>query len=64
MITSIWRSQRNTIPTAIRVGVLWRLDELVGVVQDLADALKEKAVEFDDIIKSGRTHLQERSRFA
>jgi fumarate hydratase class II len=47
------------IPTAIRFGCLWRLDELIGTVNGLADALGAKAVEFDDIIKSGRTHLQD-----
>ncbi len=53
------QSTNDTIPTAIRLGALWRLDELLQSVQDLADALNEKAVEFDSIIKSGRTHLQD-----
>ncbi|MFN2197167.1 MAG: aspartate ammonia-lyase [Anaerolineales bacterium] len=53
------QSTNDTIPTAIRLGVLWRLDELLDAVQQLADALREKAVEFDPIVKSGRTHLQD-----
>ena len=53
------QSTNDTIPTAIRLGVLWRLDELLSVVDGLADALEEKAVEFDPIVKSGRTHLQD-----
>jgi fumarate hydratase class II len=53
------QSTNDTIPTAIRLGSLWRLDELLGVVIELADALEAKAVEFDDIVKSGRTHLQD-----
>jgi fumarate hydratase class II len=53
------QSTNDTIPTAIRLGALWRLDELLGVVDGLADALDAKAVEFDDIVKSGRTHLQD-----
>jgi fumarate hydratase class II len=53
------QSTNDTIPTAIRLGVLWRLDELLKVVDDLADALEAKANEFDDIVKSGRTHLQD-----
>jgi fumarate hydratase, class II len=53
------QSTNDTIPTAIRLGCLWRLDELLGVVQELADALRNKAREFDDIVKSGRTHLQD-----
>lgn len=53
------QSTNDTIPTAIRLGVLWRLDELLGVLDELAAALRAKAVAFDDIIKSGRTHLQD-----
>ncbi|MEW6403989.1 MAG: aspartate ammonia-lyase [Chloroflexota bacterium] len=53
------QSTNDTIPTAIRLGCLWRLDELLSVLIDLADALTKKAIEFDGIIKSGRTHLQD-----
>jgi fumarate hydratase class II len=53
------QSTNDTIPTAIRLGVLWRLDELLEVVRGLASALYEKAGKFDDIVKSGRTHLQD-----
>ncbi|MEP7293545.1 MAG: lyase family protein, partial [Chloroflexota bacterium] len=44
---------------AIRLGALGRLDELVTALRRLADALGQKAVEWDDIVKSGRTHLQD-----
>ena len=53
------QSTNDTIPTAIRLGVLWRLPELLAAIDDLADALEEKAREFDDVVKSGRTHLQD-----
>ena len=53
------QSTNDVIPTAIRLGCLWRLDELKGSVDDLAAAFKGKAVEFDGVIKSGRTHLQD-----
>ena len=53
------QSTNDTIPTAIRLGVLWRLDELLGTLDNLAEALYEKADAFDDVIKSGRTHLQD-----
>ena len=53
------QSTNDTIPTAIRLGCLWRLDELLAVLNDLAVALHAKADEFDDIVKSGRTHLQD-----
>ena len=53
------QSTNDTIPTAIRLGVLWRLDELLSTVQGLQSALEIKSAEFDDIVKSGRTHLQD-----
>lgn len=53
------QSTNDTIPTAIRLGCLWRLPELLAAIDDLADALEAKAAEFDDVLKSGRTHLQD-----
>ena len=53
------QSTNDTIPTAIRLGALWRLDELTGEVDRLAAALRAKAAEFDGVVKSGRTHLQD-----
>lgn len=53
------QSTNDTIPTALRLGSLWRLDELLTALDNLSAALDQKAVEFDNIIKSGRTHLQD-----
>jgi fumarate hydratase class II len=53
------QSTNDTIPTAIRLGCLWRLDELLNTLNDLSVALNDKASEFDNIVKSGRTHLQD-----
>ncbi len=53
------QSTNDTIPTAIRLGALWRVDELLTSLNNLQSALEAKAIEFDDIIKSGRTHLQD-----
>ncbi len=53
------QSTNDTIPTAIRLGCLWRLDELLSALDELASALEAKADEFDEIVKSGRTHLQD-----
>jgi fumarate hydratase class II len=53
------QSTNDVIPTAIRLGCLWRLDELLTTLKDLVVALNNKAREFDDIVKSGRTHLQD-----
>lgn len=53
------QSTNDTIPTAIRLGCLWRLDELLRTLDRLAAALNQKAQEFDGVVKSGRTHLQD-----
>jgi fumarate hydratase class II len=53
------QSTNDTIPTAIRLGCLWRLDELIETLANLQRALEQKAAEFDDVVKSGRTHLQD-----
>jgi len=53
------QSTNDTIPTAIRLGCLWRLEELLNAGRDLVGELREKAAEFDDVLKSGRTHLQD-----
>src|SRR5690606_31870178 len=53
------QSTNDTIPTAIRLGCLWRLDELLETLDDLTDAFYERARAFDDVVKSGRTHLQD-----
>ena len=53
------QSTNDAIPAAIRLGVLWRLDELLSAVDGLAAELDRKAGEFDAIVKSGRTHLQD-----
>ncbi len=53
------QSTNDVIPTAIRLGALWRLEELLGAVENLRAALANKAEEFDDVVKSGRTHLHD-----
>jgi fumarate hydratase, class II len=53
------QSTNDTIPTAIRLGALWRVDELTDTLKALAYALRAKASEWDGITKSGRTHLQD-----
>ncbi len=53
------QSTNDTIPTNIRLAVLRQLPALVASVADLHDALAEKGVAFDHIVKAGRTHLQD-----
>ncbi|MFN3490618.1 MAG: aspartate ammonia-lyase [Anaerolineales bacterium] len=53
------QSTNDVIPTSIRLGALWRVDELLTSLKNLQTALENKSKEFDDVIKSGRTHLQD-----
>ena len=53
------QSTNDTIPTNIRLAVLGQLPSLVGAVESLRDALLAKGIEFDGIVKAGRTHLQD-----
>ena len=53
------QSTNDTIPTNIRLSILSQLDGLVGAFTGLRDALAAKGREFDDIVKAGRTHLQD-----
>ncbi len=53
------QSTNDTIPTAIRLGALWRLEELTSALGNLSAAFGQKAQDWDDVVKSGRTHLQD-----
>ncbi|MBW3670824.1 MAG: aspartate ammonia-lyase [Acidobacteria bacterium] len=53
------QSTNDTFPTATRVAILLYLRELLPVLADLASAFEAKGAEFSDVIKSGRTHLQD-----
>jgi aspartate ammonia-lyase len=53
------QSTNDTIPTCIRLACLSRLAPLLDAVGGLRDALARKGQEFDDVVKSGRTHLQD-----
>src|SRR3954470_16193227 len=53
------QSTNDTIPTNIRLACLSRLDALVQAFDGLREALTAKAREFDDVVKAGRTHLQD-----
>ncbi len=53
------QSTNDVIPTAIRLASLEQMDKLTEELGALRDALARKGVEFDGILKSGRTHLQD-----
>ncbi len=53
------QSTNDTFPTAMRLASLLLLEESYPAFRELEDAFRKKAREFDGIIKSGRTHLQD-----
>jgi fumarate hydratase class II len=54
------QSSNDIIPTAIHLAALISIKEdLIPALEKLRSALEEKAREFDDVIKTGRTHLQD-----
>jgi len=53
------QSTNDVIPTAIRLAALAELPGLLETLDRLARALLAKGTEFDAIVKSGRTHLQD-----
>ncbi|MEP7384192.1 MAG: lyase family protein, partial [Gemmatimonadota bacterium] len=52
------QSTNDTIPTNIRLASLAGHASLLVAGERLRDALAAKGVDFDDIVKAGRTHLQ------
>jgi len=53
------QSTNDVIPAVIRVSSIIMIDKFLSVLNDLADSFDKKAKEFDHVIKSGRTHLQD-----
>lgn len=53
------QSTNDAYPTAVRVAILLSHGDLVVALRSLQQALAKKAVEFADVIKMGRTQLQD-----
>lgn len=53
------QSTNDVFPTAAKMAILESLYQLEIALEGLANALGEKALEFQDIIKMGRTQLQD-----
>src|SRR5205085_8047508 len=51
------QSSNDVFPSAVHLAALGELtDELLPALEQLASSLEAKAGEFDDVVKSGRTH--------
>jgi len=54
------QSSNDVFPTAIHLACLEALHaDLLPVLLDLRDSLSAKAMQFSDVVKTGRTHLQD-----
>ncbi len=53
------QSTNDTFPTSMRVATVLAINETLPALEALAAAFEEKGREFDGIVKSGRTHLQD-----
>ncbi len=53
------QSSNDTFPTAMYIAAAEELTKLLPAIQELHDAIDQKANEFKDVVKIGRTHLQD-----
>ncbi len=57
---NLGQSSNDVIPTAIQVAAAVEVSaDLVSALQTLEDSLRRKSAEFWDVVKTGRTHLQD-----
>ncbi|NWG09281.1 MAG: aspartate ammonia-lyase [Nitrososphaerales archaeon] len=53
------QSTNDVFPTIIRISCLSMIQKLIPELKVLEEAFKSKAIEFDRIVKPGRTHLED-----
>jgi fumarate hydratase class II len=53
------QSSNDTFPTAMHIAAAERMNKLIPAIQTIYDAIEAKAEEFKDVVKIGRTHLQD-----
>ncbi|MEP6719363.1 MAG: class II fumarate hydratase [bacterium] len=53
------QSSNDTFPTAMYIAAAEQLTGLIAEIQNVHDAINAKADEFKDVVKIGRTHLQD-----
>ncbi len=53
------QSTNDVYPTSIRIAGMWALVDLQQALGSLRDAFRDKGAEFADIVKMGRTQLQD-----
>jgi fumarate hydratase, class II len=53
------QSSNDTFPTAMHIAAAEQMNTLIPAIQTVHDAIDAKAKEFKDVVKIGRTHLQD-----
>ncbi|MCY9691596.1 aspartate ammonia-lyase [Paenibacillus alginolyticus] len=53
------QSTNDAFPTAIHIATLSLIEKLLVTMDEMLTAFRKKAVQFDGVIKMGRTHLQD-----
>ena len=53
------QSSNDTFPTAMHIAAAEQMNKLIPAIQTVHDAIDAKAKEFKDVVKIGRTHLQD-----
>src|SRR6266567_4044507 len=53
------QSSNDTFPTAMHIAAAEQMNKLIPEIQKVHDAIDAKAKEFKDVVKIGRTHLQD-----
>jgi aspartate ammonia-lyase len=53
------QSTNDVYPTALKLAAIWSLEDLCGALSELGEAFRAKGREFGDVLKMGRTQLQD-----
>ena len=53
------QSSNDTFPTAMHIAAAEQMNKLIPAIQTVHEAIDAKANEFKDVVKIGRTHLQD-----
>jgi fumarate hydratase class II len=53
------QSSNDTFPTAMHIAAAEQMNQLIPEIQKVQHAIEAKAKEFKDVVKIGRTHLQD-----
>ncbi|MEM0132980.1 aspartate ammonia-lyase [Acidiplasma sp.] len=61
-IINMSQSTNDVYPTMMRVNIMIKSQKFIENAEHLLESLKSKALEFKDIYKTGRTHLQDAVR--